>query len=109
MIGNAMWMASHTLNGAFARALYLAAVIVSYVGGLAIFRRIYLSLVEQTLQFFAPVVTVAFLAADYLTFVDPIVKLKPMCLLSGTHGIINTTGNDVAGTNVLYLKHSAEI
>ena len=105
-----MWMASHTLNGAFARALFLAAVIVSYVGGLAIFRHIYLSLVERTLQLFAPMITVTFLAADYLTFMDPMAKLKPMCLLSAAYGIINTIGNDIAGTTCFVLTgHLAQI
>lgn len=98
-----MWMASHTLNGAFARALYLAAVIVSYMGGLAIFRHFHRSFFEQSLQLFAPMITMAFLAADYLTFMDPMAKFKPMCLLSAAYGIINNVGNDVAGTTCFVL------
>jgi len=98
MTGNTMWMASHTLNGAVGPVLYLAAVIASYMAGLAVFRRTYQSLQEQSLQLFAPMITAAFLAADHLTFVDPVAKLAPMCLLSGAYGIINAVGTDMAGT-----------
>eukprot|EP00563_Minutocellus_polymorphus_P012022 CAMPEP_0181074184 /NCGR_PEP_ID=MMETSP1070-20121207/29472_1 /TAXON_ID=265543 /ORGANISM="Minutocellus polymorphus, Strain NH13" /LENGTH=381 /DNA_ID=CAMNT_0023155295 /DNA_START=27 /DNA_END=1172 /DNA_ORIENTATION=+ len=98
MTGNTMWLASHTLNGAFGPALYLAAIIASYMGGLAMFRRMYQSLKEQSLQLFAPMITAAFLAADHLTFVDPMAKLVPMCLLSAAYGVINSIGIDMAGT-----------
>ena len=98
MTGNVMWMASHTLNGFAAPALYLAAVIASYMAGLAVFRRTYQSLQEQSLQLFAPMITAAFLLADRLTFVDPVAKLAPMCLLSGAYGVINAVGTDMAGT-----------
>ena len=98
MTGNVMWMASHTLNGFAGPALYLTAVIASYMAGLAVFRRTYQSLQDQSLQLFAPMITAAFLAADHLTFVDPVAKLAPMCLLSGAYGIINAVGTDMAGT-----------
>ena len=98
MTGNVMWIASHTLNGLAGPVLYLAAVIASYMAGLAVFRRTYQSLQEQSLQLFAPMITAAFLAADHLTFVDPVAKLAPMCLLSGAYGIINAVGTDMAGT-----------
>ena len=98
MTGNTMWMASHTLNGAFGPAMYLAAIIVSYMGGLAGFRLMYQSLKDQSLQLFAPMITAAFLAADHLTFNNPLAKLVPMCLLSAAYGIINAVGTDMAGT-----------
>uniref|UniRef100_A0A7S0AU85 Uncharacterized protein n=1 Tax=Minutocellus polymorphus TaxID=265543 RepID=A0A7S0AU85_9STRA len=68
------------------------------MGGLAMFRRMYQSLKEQSLQLFAPMITAAFLAADHLTFVDPMAKLVPMCLLSAAYGVINSIGIDMAGT-----------
>jgi len=98
MTGNTMWMASHALNGLVGPFLYLSAVLGSYMAGLAVFRRTYQRLSEQSLQLFAPMITAAFLAADHLTYADPVAKLVPMCLLSGAYGIINAVGTDMAGT-----------
>lgn len=98
MTGNTMWLASHTVERSFGLMLYLLAVIGSYMGGLAIFRRVYMSLKEQSLELFAPMITAAFLAADYMTFVNPMKKCAPMCLLSASFGIINAVGTDMAGT-----------
>ena len=98
MTGNTIWLASHVLNQSFGLAAYITAVLLSYMSGLAIFRKMYGSLKEQSLELFAPMVTAAFLAADYLSAANPAVKWPSMCLLAGSYGIINSVGTDMAGT-----------
>jgi len=98
MTGNAMWAASHVLNRSFGLAAYLFGVIGCYMAGLAIFRRTYQSLKEQSLQMFAPMITAAFLAADYMTSMNPLRKWPSMFLLSAAYGIINAVGTDMTGS-----------
>ena len=100
--GNTFWMASHFVEGNYGLAAYMLAVVASYVAGLAMFRRTYLSLKGAALKLFGPAIAATFLASDFLAWKHPASllygKALPVCMLSAGFGVINSVGTDMCGT-----------
>lgn len=98
MTGNTMHAARHVSQGNLGLFVYLLGVISSYFIGLASFRTIFLQQKDKSLKYLAPIVTLAFLAADQLSFMNPLRKWPAMFLLSASFAILNAIGTDMTGT-----------
>lgn len=98
MTGNAMKMALALVESQYRNVAYFASVIVSYVLGLAAFRRTDLTLKEKTLGASAFVVAGLFIGADVCYATTGGARWIPIMLLSLAFGIINSVGTEVAGT-----------
>lgn len=98
MTGNTMHAARHVSQGNYGLFVYLLGVISSYFIGLAGFRTIFLQQKEKSLKYLAPIITLSFLAADQLSFMNPLKKWPAMFLLSSSFAILNAIGTDMTGT-----------
>jgi uncharacterized membrane protein YoaK (UPF0700 family) len=97
MTGNTMWMALALAEQRFMDATYYASVIMSYITGLTVFRKIDLSFKNKTLPICSFLVASLFIGSD-LIFQAYQSRWIPMLLLGSGFGIINSVGQEVSGT-----------
>lgn len=98
MTGNTMWMALAAVEGRVLDVLYYMSVILSYLFGQAAFRRSDLTLKSKSLTFVcAPLVLMLFVGSDVLMKILQ-QRWLPISMLAFGFGIINSVGQEVAGT-----------
>lgn len=91
MTGNSMKMAAALVEYRFRDVAFFITVIVSYILGVASFRRAELEWKENALNgFFAPIVMGFLIGSDLLTLRDKTAKWVPALLLTYAWGIINS-------------------
>ncbi|KAL3796649.1 hypothetical protein HJC23_009949 [Cyclotella cryptica] len=94
MTGNSMWMAAALVESRFRDVAFYITVIVSYIAGVATFRRAELEFREKALNgFLAPIVSAFLIWSDVLTWRDNTCRWIPALLLSFAWGIINSDPN----------------
>jgi len=97
MTGNTMWMARAAVEMRGIDVLYYMSMIFSYTMGLATFRKADLELREKSLRLCALIVFALFAGSDIIHAVSK-TKWMPLMMLSTGFGIVNSIGNEIAGT-----------
>jgi len=97
MTGNTMWMARAAIEMRYVDVFYYMAMIFSYIMGLATFRKADLELREKSLRVCALIVFALFAGSDIIHAISK-TKWVPLMMLSTGFGIINSIGNEIAGT-----------
>lgn len=98
MTGNTLWAMIAVAENRYRDVLYYTSVILSYLGGLAVFRKTDLSLKKQSLPLSAVLVTTLFCASEYIHSMTQGAQWIPMLLLAAGYGVINSVGSEIAGT-----------
>ncbi|KAL7489615.1 hypothetical protein ACHAW6_015289 [Cyclotella cf. meneghiniana] len=107
MTGNSMWMAAALVESRFRDVAFYVTVIISYIAGVATFRRAELEWRENALNgFLAPIVCAFLVWSDVLTWRDSTCRWIPALLLSYAWGIINSVGSEVTG-NLIFVVTGA--
>jgi len=91
-------MASAVVENRYKDVLYYASLIVSYMVGVASFRRADVTLKERSLKVCSPIVALLFIGSDMVSYVNPGSRWIPMMLLSVAFGMVNSVGSEVGGT-----------
>ena len=97
MTGNLMKLATATIECNLLDVGYFSSVIVSYIFGMAMFRRLDLTYRKKTLRVCGLVVAALFIGSDFL-YAQTKSRFLPVVMLASGFGIINSIGSEVAGT-----------
>jgi uncharacterized membrane protein YoaK (UPF0700 family) len=95
MTGNTIWMALATIESRNKDAFYYASLIVSYILGVAAFRKV--DLEDRSIRFCGLAVMVLFVLSDIIQHVTS-TRWIPMILLATAFGLTNSVGQEASGT-----------
>jgi uncharacterized membrane protein YoaK (UPF0700 family) len=95
MTGNTIWMAHATIESRYKDAFYYASLMVSYIFGVAAFRKV--DLEDRSIRFCGLAVMVLFVLSDIIQHVTS-TRWIPMILLATAFGLTNSVGQQESGT-----------
>jgi uncharacterized membrane protein YoaK (UPF0700 family) len=96
MTGNTMWMALATIENRYKDAFYYASLIVSYIFGVAAFRKVH-GCEDRSIRYCGLAVMALFVFSDIIQHATS-TRWIPMVLLATAFGLTNSVGQEVTGT-----------